>query len=516
MAKKQLKFQVENNVITSYKRLAYTPWHAIAEFVDNSTQSFFNNRKTLEHADVKYKLPRPLKVNIEYDPSKGIFMVEDNAMGMSFEELANALHVSKLPEITTGRSQFGMGMKTAASWLGNQWSIRTKKLGETTEYLVELNINQIASGNDNLEYSTRTKGVDRNSHYTILSVYEHNQKFHGRTLGKIAQYLRSMYRQDFRDEILTLIWRGEELDWEEVDQRLAVDQNGFPYRRDFMFTVGTDSDNENDEKDKLVRGWLGVLAKGKRRDAGLTIFHANRVIMGWPQTYRPEAIYGDERNDLLNQRLLGEIHLDDFLVSHTKDAIQWMGDQEEQVENGLLERFTDYIRYANEVRKGTEDSRGPSYQEKEIAIQELETELKSNELADQVKLEPLLSQKMVKEAVKAVIDSASKNDTPRFTVEIGEMTVYVYIKSDLSINDRYLTVEASRANEIIIVVNENHPHWYQIKGAEGALNFLRHCVYDGIAEWKARKKQGTIDPDTIKVFKDGYLRIPMEIEKHQP
>ena len=123
---------------------------------------------------------------------------------------------------------------------------------------------------------------------------------------------------------------------------------------------------------------------------------------------------------------------------------------------------------------------------------------------------------VVKEAVKAVIKNASKNDTPRFTVAIGEITVYLYIKSDLSINDRYLTVEASRENEIIIVVNENHPHWHQIRGAEGSLNFLRHCVYDGIAEWKARKKQGTIDPDTIKVFKDGYLRIPMEIEKHQP
>jgi hypothetical protein len=515
MTKETLKFQIGNNVIHAYKRLAYTPWHAIAEFVDNSTQSFFNNRIVLEEANKKSELPRPLKVTIDYNSLADVFRVEDNAMGMSFNELTHALHLSEPPENTNGRSQFGMGMKTAASWLGNRWTIITKKLGESREYTVEVDVDLIASGENDLQYTVNTDCIELDSHYTIISISNHNRRFHGRTLGRIAQYLRSMYRQDFRDEILTLVWRGEELDWEEVGHRLAVDKNGEPYQRDFSFQVGTDSEDPEDVKDKVVCGWMGVLAKGKRRDAGLTIFHSNRVIKGWPETYRPEGIYGDERNDLLNQRLLGEIHLDDFLVSHTKDAIQWMGDQEEQIEKELKERFTDYIRFANEVRKGGEDPRGPSHQEKQIAVSELETELNSNELADAVNLPPLLTQEMVDEAVETVIRQVSENAFPRFIITIGAITVYLYLQSDLSINDRYLTVEAARDTEIIIVVNENHPHWYQIKGAEGVLNFLRHCVYDGIAEWQARKKQGTIDPDTIKVFKDGYLRIPMEIQKHQ-
>ena len=43
-----LHLQIGPEVIKSYKRLAYTPWHALAEFVDNSTQSYFNNRKELD------------------------------------------------------------------------------------------------------------------------------------------------------------------------------------------------------------------------------------------------------------------------------------------------------------------------------------------------------------------------------------------------------------------------------------------------------------------------------------
>jgi len=510
-----LKFRIENNVINSYKRLAYTPWHAIAEFVDNSTQSFFNNREALEEANKTALLPRPLEVVIEYDSVDETFSIRDNAMGMSFEELGYALHLSKPPDNTSGRSQFGMGMKTAASWLGNRWQIVTKKLGEDHEFTVTIDVDSIASGDNNLEYTIRTEGVALTSHYTEISVFDHNRRFHGRTLGKIAQYLRSMYRQDFRNGIMTLLWRGEEMDWEEIDHRLATDKNGNPYRREFEFLVGTDSEDPDDVEDKVVRGWMGVLAKGRRRDAGLTVFRANRVIMGWPETYRPESIYGDERNDLLNQRLLGEIHLDGFLVSHTKDAIQWMGDQEEQIEKKLIEVFNDYIRYANEVRKGDEDPRGPTHHDKEIAVSELESELRSNELADEFNLAPLLTPEMVNAATRNVIEQVEEDGTPRFVVNIGGIIVYLYLQSDMSINDRYLTVDAARDNEIIIIVNENHPHWYQIRGPEGVLNFLRHCVYDGIAEWKARKKQGTIDPDTIKIFKDGYLRIPMEIERHQ-
>src|SRR5258706_14794727 len=115
MTPKKLEYITEDSVINSYKRLAYTPWHAIAEFIDNSTQSFFNNRKVLEEAN--RGLSRPLEVKVDYDVSTGVFRIEDNAMGMSFDELASALHVSRPPKNANGRSQFGMGMKTAASWL---------------------------------------------------------------------------------------------------------------------------------------------------------------------------------------------------------------------------------------------------------------------------------------------------------------------------------------------------------------------------------------------------------------
>jgi hypothetical protein len=169
MAKK-FTLQVGSDSISSYKRLAYTAWHAIAEFVDNSTQSYFNNQKLLDKASPKDL--RPLTVEIEYDLEQDILRITDNAMGMSYSELQAALHIAHIPEISTGRSKYGMGMKTAACWIGNYWVVKTKKLGETIEYTVEVDVERITSGNNNLPHSLCYAKRCRFLEYYLGSVVE--------------------------------------------------------------------------------------------------------------------------------------------------------------------------------------------------------------------------------------------------------------------------------------------------------------------------------------------------------
>ena len=40
-----MKFQIGYEIINSYRRLAYTPWHALAEFVDNPTPAHFADNR---------------------------------------------------------------------------------------------------------------------------------------------------------------------------------------------------------------------------------------------------------------------------------------------------------------------------------------------------------------------------------------------------------------------------------------------------------------------------------------
>ena len=498
-----IQIELGLSVIQSYKRLSYTPWHAIAELVDNATQSYFNNKELLDAAFTT--TGDHLVVGIAYDRG-GLLRVSDNAMGMSYEELTNALKVGVPPENTSGRSKYGMGMKTASCWIGNLWTVRTKKLGETTEHMITVDVDKIGAGDGDLQhYVSENKAPD--DHYTVIEIRKHNQVFQGRTLGKIKDFLRSMYRQDLRQSWATIEWQGSPLEWDDSSMfQFLPSQDGSTYRKDFEFYAG----------DKKVSGWVGVLRKGSggRGNAGFSILHADRVVRGWPDSWRPEQIYGfGGRNDLINQRLVGEIHLNDFDVSHTKDDILWHGNELEQVESLLKSDIADYIEVAKTPYGKDSDDRGPSDLEVEAAIDELQQELSSKNLTDVITLELVPPPEIVLQAQEHLKESAADRE-PSFQArfESVDLEIRGFLVNDSSINDPYLVVEATSDTRIQIIVNTQHPHWNVLNGSEGVLNYLRHCTYDGIAEWQARRKQASLEPDTIKLLKDRFLRLSLEID----
>lgn len=501
-----IQLQIGLDAINSYKRLAYTPWHAIAEFVDNSTQSYFDNNEILDtaYAEQEEKLQISITYDRNWEDGRGYLRVVDNAMGMSFEELEHALHIAQPPENPTGRSRYGMGMKTAACWIGNIWTVKTKRLGETEEYTVEVDVNRIASGTADLPF-TRVEDKSQDLHYTIVEIIDHNREFKGRTLGKIRDYLRSMYREDFRRGILDLEWQGEVLEWEDFPIHEARD--GTEYRKSFSFTVDG----------RHVHGWVGILAGGfrGRSNAGFSIIHSGRVVRGWPSAWRPQSLYGqlEGSNDLVNQRLVGEIHLDEFDVSHTKDDILWLGDQEEEVEQKLFEHCADYREYARDYRPTQEEQPGPTEIETSVAIDELKKELEAPEMVDALQIEIVPPEDVITESDKQIIEAVETTREPTLRVSIGDLSVKVYVDGDRSPNDPYVITEATQEQEVIVIVNSSHPHFGQLRGSEGVLNYLRHCTYDGVAEWLALAKAATIEPRTIKRLKDNLLRVSFQIHE---
>src|SRR5438874_7256038 len=76
--------------INSYQRLSYTPWHAIAEFVDNSTQSYLDNQAVLDEQFAKDGEHFEVSIAYEANQDAGMLRVSDNAMGMSYADLVRA------------------------------------------------------------------------------------------------------------------------------------------------------------------------------------------------------------------------------------------------------------------------------------------------------------------------------------------------------------------------------------------------------------------------------------------
>lgn len=484
-----MKVELGLGAIRSFKRLSYTPWHALAEFVDNSTQSYFDHRDEL---DAAYSAAgTTLSVEIDYDPDDGgRILVRDNAMGMSEQELTRALIIGEPPPEPRLRSQYGFGLKTAASWFGNVWTVETKRLGDQTALQVTADVEKVAGGNPTLEVRRIQK--DPAEHYTVINIQELNRPLHTRTRSKIRDFLRSMYRHDIRRGILRLTWMNQALSAEE-DFVFAEGPTGQKLRNGFAFDVGG----------KSITGWAGVLARGSRSKAGFSIVHAGRVIRSWPDAWKPQEIYGQVQgsNDLVNQRLVGEIYLDAFTVSHTKDDILWLRDEEQEVEIALKNAILDLITAAKELRRPTAAAPTPTDARK--AALALQRSLASAELRDHWLHGRRPPEGELTSRAAGVLARSTRRP-PDFAASANGLTMSGYLGAELVPDDEYLVID-SDPRRLVMVININHPFVGGMK-ADVLIKHVEHCAFEALSRWRATR-EGDDTSATLTFFKDGLLRI---------
>ena len=123
------------------------------------------------------------------------------------------------------------------------------------------------------------------------------------------------------------------------------------------------------------------------------------------------------------------------------------------------------------------------------------------------------SDDFLKESKLRLVERESEK-TPSMNVVIGEVNpinVIVYF-TEVSEYEPYVTIEPDiEKSRVLVVINRSHPHFIKMSNRETVTNFIRHCVYDGVAEWKAIKLTGEIKPDTVKFLKDGLLRLEYQV-----
>lgn len=481
-------------VIRSYKRLSYTPWSALAEFVDNSTESYLLHKRLLRKA---YATEHSrLRVRIDYDRQALTLDIRDNAMGMSLDELKRALHIGEAPPKSTGRARFGMGLKTAASWFGDRWSVTTTKLGDAHVLSVVVDVGRVARGDFELEVNVDDGPVS--DHYTVVSIDRLNKPIEARTRGKVKNYLASMYRFDISKGELELFCFGDKMVWSGDDFQLRSNEEGRPLRQSFNFEVNG----------KNVRGWAGILKKASRARAGFTIVHAGRVIRGWPDAWRPQSIFGQVQgsNDLVNQRLVGEVVLDDFEVSHTKDDILWFGSEEDEVGEGLKQACADLIRLAKlPLRESGRFVAASSPADLRFVTSSVQAELVAPELREVLVAEPNGELSRFDRATVELLEAASRQ-APDFTASVGDLSVSGYLCTARSSKAPYA---ASRVTDgrLIIALNTSHPYVYELDRI-GLLDHLRHTVFEALATWRSRSLEEAGMEGNAQFVKDRLLRIP--------
>jgi hypothetical protein len=309
-------------ILSVLRYLNYRPWYAMAEFVDNSIQSFVDYREALKEVEGEdFKL----KVGIEWDPREsGRIVVRDNAAGIHEKDYPRAFRPAEIPLDRSGLSEFGMGMKSAACWLSKNWEVRTSALGETVERTIVFDIEKIVK--DRVEELTvRSASAPADAHFTEITLWNLHKALQGRTLGKIKEHLASIYRVFIRKGVVELTFDKDVLSY--LDPKILAapfykDSEGEPvvWRKELDFDFGLGL---------RAYGFAALRETGSTSGAGFALFRRNRLIQGSAdEGYRPEAIFG-RSNSFTYQRLFGELQLEGFEVSHTKDGFRW--DEHEDV-----------------------------------------------------------------------------------------------------------------------------------------------------------------------------------------
>lgn len=501
-----MKLEISPQVIESYKRLDYTHWHALAELVDNSTYWYELNRDTI----LKYD-PDALKceVRITYDVKSSLLRIADNSIGMDLETLQSAMVIGRKTK-RPGRSVYGMGLKTACIWMGKKFSIKTKKAGLTTGYQVTVDYDKIMAGDFELGFQ-ELKNCHPNEHYTVIEISQLDELIQTRRINKIKEYLSSIYREDFRDKKLTLTFNDESIDWSDENHYLFLrDKTGEIYKRSFSFDI----------EGKTAKGWIGIMQKGGKSVGGLTILQNKRVIRGFPDTWKPEGLFGGGgeglTTSLSSQRLVGEIHMDGFDVTHTKDNIKWSGGQEELLDKLLTENFNDFKKTAANFKKNELVPSKPDFSDQEVdeAIDEVTDVIGSPQFIDAINQIPITINKdpvVTDNIYIPEIEKTVSENKASFECQIGSVLIRVFLKQT-STQDIYLDYETGPSGDVInMTINLSHP--YLAASKPHLEQYILGCIYDALAEYHCNRQTSVIHARTIREIKNNLMKTSIKISE---
>jgi hypothetical protein len=313
-------------ILDAYERLSYKAKSAISEFVDNSTGSYFLNKVFLRKLENQFSL----KINIFYDPLKKNLSIMDNAMGMNKEELYNALRIAKRPTDINGRNEFGMGLKTAASWFSKKWSVTTKRSDSNYEYSVLVDIEHLKETKQN-DFHIEEKYIGDNTHYTIIRLLDIKRILNYKMIDSLKEEVASIYRRDFIQGDISISLNNQNLYYK--PEEIFIDNTD-----NLKKEVKVDIDDfvEHNGQKYFIKGFVGILKNGSYKNAGLTLLRRNRVIIGGVgSNYKHPDLFKNS-NSFFSLRVFGELSLDNWPVTQAKDAFDWET-------NGLEELFVSKI-----------------------------------------------------------------------------------------------------------------------------------------------------------------------------
>lgn len=307
------------DVYAMFMRLTNTEPFALGEFIDNSSASFYENKEKLASVS-------KLIVNINYDQKEHSLTIEDNAFGMNLEEFKRAIMVGSKTDKKGSRNEFGKGLKTAATWFGSKWSVRSTQLGSKKSYFAIVDVEELLEKKlNNIDISENE--CNEQEHYTVVKIENLNHDLNTSKIQKeIIEKLGSIYRRDLIDEKMEILFNRKPVKFE--PNPVLIFNNERMYQN-INFSINFNGQIYS------TKGYVALSSEEAKVGAnrtGFALFRVNRAIK---INEKPYEIFGSTPNSPLGFKLYGELDMDDFEVNQAKDGLAWSPELKELFYNTL-------------------------------------------------------------------------------------------------------------------------------------------------------------------------------------
>lgn len=299
-----------------FKDLPNTPSHVLAEFVDNALQSYRDNKSILESMEPDYKLRVSIYFAMDTDGKIISVDVNDNAGGISKDKFNTAFMPAKKPDNDLGLNEFGMGLKTAACWLGEDWLVKTSAINEPESKTINFCLNDICA-EDLRELPVKYKAENSQEHYTHIHIESPTSNMPSKkSIGKICNELSSIYRVSLRNKEFELYVQDKSITFEDypvLNEPYVHDSEGNPifWKKEVRVQIGP----------YKGKGFVGILKDIKQGRNGFVILRRGRAVVGNEDNHRYYPKFMGSQGTFKYKRLFGEIEVEGFNVSFNKNDI---------------------------------------------------------------------------------------------------------------------------------------------------------------------------------------------------
>jgi Histidine kinase-, DNA gyrase B-, and HSP90-like ATPase len=337
--------------------IEFAPWQCITELVDNSFDEFL--RRPLEGDE-----PPTVWVTLpgrNSNPRDGEVWIKDNGMGMTLQQLNNALRAGWTSNDRYGQlGLFGVGFNIATARLGHVAIVKTALPNEPNWTVVTVDLRAMAAGGHfNLPVTTEPK-TSPDEHGTEIVIRHLKPEHHdalSRQQTKVKQILGDVYSYLLDDKGFRLVVDGESVKprracvWDEsrfvvrsgekIPAIITIDER-LPDRhacldcglwQDALESTCADCGSDRLEvRERRIWGWVGIQRYLHATDYGIDfIRNGRKVLLRDDSMFRwvdPDDPSGRGEVEYPIEvpragRIVGEIHVDHVRVNYQKNAFEY-------------------------------------------------------------------------------------------------------------------------------------------------------------------------------------------------